>query len=200
MNVKTIKIDKYKATFLTITVGILLQFIYSLLNTGSEISFLISKIDNFIPFVNSKFLSLIYILFSIIVPVNIISLIFKEKRKAIKLIISIILTHIISFIIFFKYPLCQDRSLISQPNLILDYIWMLDNNCNNFPSLHVGIAFSIMLVNKNKYLNLYYFTVILSCLLLKQHSLCDVVMGIFIAVFSNIFINYILKILNVRII
>jgi len=197
-----LKINNAKLAIFIIISGLLLQATYALINSfgGSASCNLNTNYDKLVPFMNLEIISFIYLIFSLIVPVHSIYLVFKEKNEAFKLALSIILTHIISFCVFFSYPTCQDRSLISDPNFLLQTIWNVDNNCNNFPSLHAGIATCLMIANKNKYLNLYYLILILSCLFTKQHSILDVIAGCFIALACRLITVFLLKKLNVRII
>jgi membrane-associated phospholipid phosphatase len=167
-------------------------FLYSIINRTftSNVSFEIAY-DSLIPFINSEFLSIIYIsLYAFAIQGMYWA--FTDQKKALKGYLTLTTTAVISFLFFMMYPVCQDRSSIV-PNDVLKYIWEIDTNCNLFPSLHASTATTIIIMNKNYFIKLYCVAIIATCLLLKQHTIIDISAGIILSIIVNYGVEKFLK-------
>ena len=156
----------------------------------------ISIVDTLIPLV-SVFV-IFYLLFFILFVMSFIYF-WNDYKAYVSLCISMMLILIIAFLTYTIYQTLIIRPVIPDGNFfdnIVNYLYYIDTNRNNFPSLHVSIStlITLFIYKKDKALGtlLIPFTIliILSTMFIKQHMFIDVLGGLLLALIVFYFVGY----------
>jgi membrane-associated phospholipid phosphatase len=164
-------------------------------------------IDDMIPF--SKVFILPYVSWYPFVATFVVILCFVDKEKYFKLVVSLALGMIVSYVIYYFYPTYVERPFVGGrdflSNLVL-WLYRRDNPYNCWPSIHVLNSFLVVVyitgsakVNKiAKIICIIIATlIILATMFLKQHYFSDVVsamvLGSILYMGINVFEKYMVK-------
>lgn len=158
-----------------------------------------TRIDTLIPFY--KIFVLPYMFWHIFIPLLFIILCFKDKKTYFKTMLIYVVGGLIANIIFTLY-----QTAIIRPTLIgndfltnlMKTVYKNDNPVNCFPSIHVFTSYLMIRAVRNSsfgnlYTNIITSTIgcliILSTVFVKQHTVLDVISGIFLAEFLILIVN-----------
>lgn len=151
-------------------------------------------IDDKIPFI--KYMIIPYVYWYAYIVLFVVIFAFKDKNAYFKLILMMFVGMTISFLVFLFFPNGQQlRPMIGNDDIFLRIIrgiYATDNPTNSAPSMHTidAIAVHFAIVNSElfkgrKLLFRLSFgsmiAIIMSTVMIKQHSIIDVIMGIIVA-------------------
>lgn len=181
----------------------LISIIYPILNKyNPNAKVLVTFIDNLIPF--NKYFIIFYVTWYGYVAFFAIYLCIFDKEDYWKLLLSISLGMIISYVIFYFFPTTVPRPAISGSDLftnIVRILYVKDNPYNCFPSIHVINTLLVQMyitINKEINRNLKVICnatgilIILSTMFIKQHVFLDVLSATVIAYMLYSLMNYLL--------
>lgn len=124
----------------------IVNIVYPLLNNNNRgVSTIITKIDTMVPFI--KAFSVPYMAWYPFVILYLVYLCFNDRKTYYKSLISLILSLIVCYIIFFFFqttvprPQVQGNDLFSK---IVMFIYKTDKPFNAFPSIHVITTYIVM--------------------------------------------------------
>lgn len=159
-----------------------------------------SVIDSKIPFIG--YFIYIYNMFYPVVFLSFYYLFKKDEENYFKGIISGIIGFLFCDLIFLLFPTIMNRPTVFEydylTNLVLKITYYFDTPALNcFPSIHClfcfQVIFSFLLGNnidkkKKILIILINLLIVISTVLVKQHYFYDIIMALFICIFSNIIV------------
>lgn len=168
---------------------------YQLLNlTTAPRHYMHHPIDDYIPFV--PIMVIPYILWYFLITVSLIYLGFTCKQDFYRLALFIFGGTTICFIIYYFFPNGQNlRPLITNTDIfskMISLIYSIDKPTNSAPSIHVLDTMAVFFaLKKNKKLNkiksiqisstIITILIIMSTVMIKQHSILDVIYGLLLS-------------------
>src|SRR4030043_367250 len=132
----------------------------------------------------------------------------KDWHRFNRALLSIILANLSAFVLYLVIPMSFPRPELGQSlsERLLSFIYGVDFHpgANKLPSLHVTFTWIVYLVCRGQRLNRFGEAIIfllavvitLSALLVKQHIVLDVVVGIFLAFWAWILAGYLYRFLT----
>ncbi|MBZ9609618.1 phosphatase PAP2 family protein [Clostridium estertheticum] len=170
----------------------LISMTYPMLNQyRGDTNDLFTFVDKLIPF--NKFFILPYISWYIFIAIFATILCIVDKGRYLKLLITLNMGMITCYIIYYVYPTCVPRPMITGTdffsNLVLS-LYMADNPYNCFPSIHVlnSVLVALYIYESEKVFKsikiicvIAAVFIILSTMFIKQHYFVDVLAGIIFA-------------------
>ncbi len=154
-----------------------------------------SNLDNYIPFVKGMVIP--YLLWYIYIVIPLIYLGFHSKDDFYKLSFFMFTGMTICFLIYLIFPNGQNlRPVINSQDLlskIIKSIYIKDTPTNSAPSMHVlnSIAVHMAIIKCDKFKNNKWLCIISNCIMIsiiastvmiKQHSILDVMYGIILSI------------------
>lgn len=201
------KMDKYnfrdlyekgnlKAIGIMIFSFLLLKSIYFTLNNSSnQVYSLAIRLDKIIPFI--KIFIIPYVIWCPFIILTLIYLCFKDKKAYYITLISIIISVIICFMIYFLFQTTVTRPEICGKDFLsqtIKIIYSTDKPFNCFPSIHALTSFLMIkgILKSRKrnpvsisIIGIIAISIIMSTLFVKQHVVLDV--GVAILIGNTIF-------------
>ncbi|WP_251861186.1 phosphatase PAP2 family protein [Clostridium sp. Marseille-Q2269] len=175
---------------------------YGILNNSNRgVYSLVTNFDKSMPFLPE--FSVPYMSWYPFVIICLIYMCFKNRNLYYKALFSIIISLIISYIVFFFFQTTVPRAEILGNDVfsnIVKFIYRTDSPYNCFPSIHVVTTYIIMrfMLNKeiknrrttNNIVIILGILIILSTQLIKQHVLLDIIFAIILGEGIYNMINY----------
>ncbi|RKD22264.1 phosphatidic acid phosphatase [Caminicella sporogenes] len=178
--------------FLILSYYIIIFFLYKYTEQITRPEYIMhSKIDDYIPFVKEMVVP--YLFWYVYITIPLVYFGFNSKKDFYKLSIFMFAGMTICFMIYLIFPNGQDlRPVIVSNDVfsrVIKNIYLLDTPTNSAPSMHVvdSIAVHISIINCEKLKTKKWITVtsfiimvaiIASTVMIKQHSILDVMYGI----------------------
>ena len=166
---------------------------------GYRAHLLTTELDNKIPYISwFIYFYISWYLLLFIVPYVIY---INDKISFLKYLSSVIVSLLITLLIFIAYPTVMTRTPIitnTFNDFLVEFIYNVSTPTKCIPSLHVVFATSFMLytlgsknLNKLYKINIVIISIgiILSTLFIKQHMIYDVISGILVVVISWLLVN-----------
>jgi len=170
----------------------LISISYPILNQNrGNYNSLFTFVDEFIPF--NKFFILPYVSWYMFIVVFSAFLCVLDKQRYIKLLITLNIGMITSYIIFYFYPTYVPRPIITRTDFfsnLVSSLYAVDKPYNCFPSIHVldSVLIAMYTCRSEKVGKLIKVicgvmavSIILSIMFIKQHYFADVIAGIIFA-------------------
>jgi membrane-associated phospholipid phosphatase len=197
-------LNNVRAMSFMIPILLMNSIIYGMLDVYTNTNRnLVTSLDRSTPFVKQFIIP--YVMWYIMVPLVFLYVCSKDKRTYCRMIISMAIGLIISYITFFFFQTTVPRPQLVGHDICTDIIRLVysaDRPINCFPSIHVMNCFLMIegiWVTKNRSMKIAIATtvmsvlIILSTLFIKQHVIMDGVFGIIIAsvtfAAANIFVR-----------
>lgn len=193
-----VKSHKYSYSMLYLIFYLVVFFVLEKITVPKY--YIYSPIDDWIPFYAPAFL--VYASWFIAFPGSLILFLFYCKEDYQKLSFMIFNGSTITFLIYLLFPTYIDLRVPIETKVFFDqliqWLWSVDSPCNVCPSLHVSVSVSILIVVflssklKKEHPKLRWFVMVWmvlicgSTLLIKQHSVIDVVCGILLSAFLGV--------------
>lgn len=175
---------------------ILVSASYYLFNhPTNNLHILSTNLDNQIPFISTFVIP--YIIFIPLFWLIFVYAFLTNDKNFKTLAITIIIIHLISYLIYALYQTYIPRPYIIENGLTFDLVrWIYSHDApyNDFPSLHSTLATILaMFYLKNKWnwvIIFFAIIVILSTLFIKQHFIVDALGGIFLGMVVYLIVSY----------
>lgn len=186
---------------LMLTIPIVNVFYGILNNSNRGVYTLVTEFDKSVPFL--AVFSIPYMVWYPFIIICLIYMCFKNRELYYKSLSSIVISLIISYIIFFFFQTTVPRpEVIANDTFsgIVKFIYSTDNPYNCFPSIHVITTYIVMRymlnneVKNNRIINIIVtilgILIILSTEFIKQHVLLDIIFAIILGEGIYNMINY----------
>ncbi len=197
---------KYKhAVVLLYTPFYMLWFNYLEKNITKNYYIIHSRFDDMIPF--NEYFIIPYLLWFLYIAIAVTYFLFKDRIEFLKYFSMLAIGMSICLLICYIFPNGTDFRPAINPNknwesLIVSRLYSIDTNTNVFPSIHVyNSIVTYIAINKSKYFVknhivkifslILTFSICLSTIFLKQHSIIDMIGGAFLSyiMYNLIYIN-----------
>lgn len=167
----------------------LINIFYPFLNNASRgVNYLVTDIDRNIPFI--KLFAIPYFIWYLFVPASLVYIYFINEKNYYKVISSVIIGMLLSFIIYYFFQTTVPRPSLTGNDFLtnlLRFIYTMDSPYNCFPSIHVLTCYLMIKgtqINDEKnqigriIVAIIAVAIILSTQFIKQHVILDLISGI----------------------
>lgn len=178
-----------------------ISYIYTIMNHHvNNAHDMTIKLDTYIPFV--KIFVLPYMFWHVFIPLTFIILCFMDRKTYFKTMLIYVVGCLIANMIFAIYQTTLPRAILVSNDTLTHFIKIIysnDNPVNCFPSIHVFTSYlMIRAVSQSKFSNIKSnlltstigVLIIASTLLVKQHTVLDVISGILLGEFLIQTVNH----------